>query len=437
LNGPVPEEPGEKRVSWVELYFDLIFVFAVGETTQIMVAVPHWSGFGRALGLFVPLWWTWIGFVVLYNRNPEDRASRRLFTLAGTLPCAVAAVETHAAAGGHGTAFMLALAAARLVLALAFAFTPGQGRQVAIGYGVSTVAFAVSAFLPGPWCYALWAFALIQEAGFLLLRDGERSRDRTREGGEEHHARRSRTESLRAMLRPPADPARRVDAAHLAERFGLMIIILLGEVVVAVGASAADVTVHGPRYWLGLLGGLFLAATLWWIYFTAAAPMSEYVLRASGGNPNLAYGLYAGGHLSPAFALLTMAAGVDLALSGEPPMAAAWFVTGGLAGYLMGSRALAADGRLRSGPLLRGVVVVATVCLALLRPLISTTGVVLAAAVWAAVIAGYVTWRLPVRLKDIADDPLAYFRPPPPGEPPPGEPPAEAADDQPTDQPVD
>jgi hypothetical protein len=53
------------------------------------------------------------------------------------------------------------------------------------------------------------------------------------------------------------------------------------------------------------------------------------------------------------------------------------------------------------------------------------------------VIAGYVTWRLPVRLKDIADDPLAYFRPPPPGEPPPGEPPAEAADDQPTDQPVD
>ena len=237
------EEPAEKRVSWVELYFDLVFVFAVSETTHIMVNDPRWSGFGRALGLFVPLWWTWIGFVVLYNRQYEDRTSQRLFVLAGTLPCAVAAIETHAAAAGHVTAFVAALAAARLVLALAFAFTADQGKQVAIGYGVSAVAFAVSAVVPGPWRYLLWAFALVQEAGFLLLRNGERSRKRGKE-------RPGRTEALRAMLEPPADPARRVDAAHLAERFGLMIIILLGEVVVAVGSSAVEVPVHDLRYWL-------------------------------------------------------------------------------------------------------------------------------------------------------------------------------------------
>ena len=405
------DEPGEKRVSWVELYFDLIFVFAVSETTHIMVTDPHWSVFGRALGLFVPLWWTWIGFVVLYNRHHEDQVSRRLFVLAGTLPCAVAAVETHAAADGHGMAFALALAAARLVLALAFAFSSDQARQVAIGYSASTAIFAASAFTPGPWRYVLWAFALIQEAGFLLLRDGERRR---REPGGERPARRSRTEALRDMLKPPADPARRVDAAHLAERFGLMIIILLGEVVVAVGASAVEVPVHDLRYWLGLLSGLVLAATLWWIYFTAAAPISEYVLRASGGNPSMAYGLYAGGHLSPAFALLTMAAGMSLTLSGEPPTAAAWFITGGLAGYLAGSQVMVADSRVRSAPLLRTALVVLTVCLAFLRPVISTTGVVLVAAGWAGVIAAYVTWRLPDRLKSIANDPLSYFRPPPP-----------------------
>src|SRR6185312_2603811 len=112
---------------------------------------------------------------------------------------------------------------------------------------------------------------------------------------------------------------RRVDAAHLAERFGLMMIILLGEVVVGVGTAAVDLPDHGARYWLGLLAGLVLAAALWWIYFTAAAPISESVLRSSGGNPSMAYGLYAGGHLSPAFALLTMAAGVSLALSGKAP----------------------------------------------------------------------------------------------------------------------
>ena len=407
-------EPGEKRVSWVELYFDLIFVFAVGETTHIMVTDPHWGGFGSALRLFILLWWTWVGFVVLYNRNHEDKISQRLFVLAGTLPSAVAAVEVHAAADGNEMAFVLALAGARVVLALAFAFTSDRARQVALGYGVSTVAFVIAAFLPSPWRYVLLAFALIQEAGFLLLRNGERSRER----GEERQARPSRTESLRAMLRPPADPARRVDAAHLAERFGLMMIILLGEVVVSVGGSAVEVTDHDPRYWLGLLAGLVLAAALWWIYFTAAAPTSEYVLRASGGNPTLAYGLYAGGHLSPAFALLTMAAGMSLALSGQAPRAAAWFITAGLAVYLTGSRAMAGDGRVRSGPLLRAAVVVVTACLAFLWPLISVTGVVLVAAVWAAAIAAYVTWRMPDRLKDIAADPLSYFRPPPQSAPP-------------------
>ena len=403
MNGPVAEEPGGKRVSWVELYFDLIFVFAVSETTHVMVSDPHWAGFGRALGLFIPLWWTWIGFVVLYNRQYEDRISQRLFVLVGTLPCAVAAVETHAAATGHGAAFIAALAAARFVLALAFAFTSDQGRQVAIGYGVSTVAFAVSAFVPGPWRYLLWAFALIQEAGFLLLRNGEGRRKRGKE-------RPSRTEAKRAMLEPPADPARRVDAAHLTERFGLMIIILLGEVVVAVGSAAVEVPVHDLRYWLGLLGGLVLAACLWWIYFTAAAPISEYVLRASGGNPSVAYGLYAGGHLTPAFGLLTMAAGMSLALSGEASPAAAWFITGGLAAFLVGSRVMVADGRGRFGRLLLAAVVVATVCLAFLRPLVSTAGVVLVTAAWAGAIGAYVTWRLPGRLESIAADPLAFFR---------------------------
>ncbi len=212
------------------------------------------------------------------------------------------------------------------------------------------------------------------------------------------------------MLEPPADPARRVDAAHLTERFGLMIIILLGEVVVAVGSSAVEVPVHDLRYWLGLLGGLVLAACLWWIYFTAAAPISEYVLRASGGNPSVAYGLYAGGHLTPAFGLLTMAAGMSLALSGEASPAAAWFITGGLAAFLVGSRVMVADGRGRFGRLLLAAVVVATVCLAFLRPVVSTAGVVLVTAAWAGAIGAYVTWRLPGRLESIAADPLAFFR---------------------------
>jgi low temperature requirement protein LtrA len=404
-----PQEPAGKRVSWAELYFDLIFAFAVTQPTHIMTADPRWEGLGRAVGLFVPLWWTWIGFVVLCNRYGEDRIPQRLFLLAGTLPCAVVAVETHSAAAGHVTAFACALAAARGVLALAFLFAAPGARDVSTGYGVSAVIFAASVFVPSPWRYVLWGFTLFQEGGFLLLRGAEQSGGRRRTRGA---ARPGRVESMRAMLKPTADAAHRVDAGHLAERFGLMIMILLGEVVASVAASAVGLPDHGLRYWTGLLAGLVLAAALWWIYFTAAAPLSESVLRASGGNPALAYGLYAGGHLSPAFALLAVAAGVSLAISGAASWASAWLVVGGLGVFLLGSRVMYVGQPGRFQSLRRYVTVGLTLCLAFLEPVISAAGVVLAAAVLAAAIAADVTWRTPSRLQLITADPLSYFRPP-------------------------
>jgi low temperature requirement protein LtrA len=184
--------------------------------------------------------------------------------------------------------------------------------------------------------------------------------------------------------------------------------------VVSVGASAVEIPGHDPRYWLGLLAGLVLAAALWWVYFTVAAPLNEYVLRASGGNPAMAYGIYAGGHLTPAFALLTISAGVTLTLSGAAPHAAAWFITGGLAAYLAGSQVLPTDPLPRLGRVLRAAIIPVTVCLGFLGPAISTTGVVVVAALWASAIAAYATWRTPARLQVIKADPLTYFRSAPP-----------------------
>src|SRR5262249_46781533 len=101
-----------KRVSFVELYFDLIFVFAARQTAHVMIEHPDWRGVAPSLGLFVPVWWTWIGFVMLYNLRGEDRTTHRLLVLAGTLPCAVAAVELHGSTGGNTAGFALALAGA-------------------------------------------------------------------------------------------------------------------------------------------------------------------------------------------------------------------------------------------------------------------------------------------------------------------------------------
>jgi low temperature requirement protein LtrA len=405
-----------KRVSWAELYFDLIFVFAVGQSVHVIVVEPDWHGILVALGLFATLWWTWIGYVVLYNRGGEDHASKRMFLLAGTVPCAIAAVEVHGAAEGHITGFAFALAGARLVLALAFLFQTEASRfarrRVTVGYAVSTVVFVASAMVPSPWRYVLWAATLLQEAGFLLL-DANKSGRTTRgaaRGEQRLPMAERRTAARRAMFAPPSDPSLAVDAAHLAERFGLFMIILLGEIVVSVGSAALDVHAPGTTYWLGLIAGLVLAAALWWIYFDSAVEINEYVLRASGGNPAMAYGLYAGGHLSPAFALLVVAAGVNLALTEHPPPAAAWLVSGGLAVYLIGTRAVGSIEVWRFARVIGLVTVAATACLAFLRPLVTTTGALVVAAVWAIGVAVIVSWQRPARLRQVAADPFILFR---------------------------
>jgi hypothetical protein len=57
-----------KRVSWVELYLDLVFVLAVAQLAHLIVTEPAMRSVWIALGLFFTLWWTWVGFAVLYNR---------------------------------------------------------------------------------------------------------------------------------------------------------------------------------------------------------------------------------------------------------------------------------------------------------------------------------------------------------------------------------
>ncbi|MBE8518535.1 low temperature requirement protein A [Amycolatopsis sp. H6(2020)] len=396
------DRTGGKRVGWVELYFDLVFVFAVGQVAHGIVADPHWARAAAALGLFATLWWTWIGFAVLYNRRGDDsRVADRLFVLAGTIPCGIAATQAHHVFEGHPAIFAAAMAGVRLILAAAHRW-PRDGadqRRISVGYAVSAVLFGVSAVVPHSW--ALWAVALLQEAGFLLLGDG-----RGRRRGE----RPTRETRWRLMLAPPRDPNLAVDSAHLAERFGLFMILLLGELVITVGTAALERPADDLGYWLALAGGLVLAGALWWVYFSSAVEIYERMLGFSGGNPALAYSLYAGGHLPPAFALLLMAAGVNLSLHEAPPHAAAWFTTAGLAIYLAGTRVFAAGSHRWYAALARAAALAATVSLAFLDRVLPAPAVVLVIAVWAvgtAAVTAVIRHRSLARLDE---DPVAFLR---------------------------
>jgi low temperature requirement protein LtrA len=302
--------------------------------------------------------------------------------------------------------FAAAMAGVRLILAAAHRWPARPGldqSRISWGYTVSAVLFGVSAFVP--YTGAVWAFALIQEAGFLLLGD----RPRRRRG--ESRERPSQAARWRVLLKPPSDPNLAVDSAHLAERFGLFMILLLGELVITVGTAALERPADDVAYWASLVAGLVMAGALWWLYFASAARIYERLLDLSGGNPALAYSLYAVGHLFPAFALLLVAAGVNLSLHESPPQAAVWFTTVGLTMYLAGTRVFSPPGRPRwyAGPA-RIAALAATVCLAFLGRVLPAPGVVVVVAAWAvgsAVVAAGIRHRA---LDRMGDDPVAFLR---------------------------
>jgi low temperature requirement protein LtrA len=353
------------------VYLDLVFVLAVGQLAHLIVEEPEMKRVWIALGLFVVLWWTWVGFAVLYNRHGADDTAQRILFLAASVPAGVAAVATEPAADGDIAVFALSLAVIRLVLAAAYGYKAGRTDVLRLRIGRACVAsaalFAISAAVPGPFRFVLWAFAIAVESGAMLAED----RDAMRRARREH--------SFTALA--PADPAVALDPQHFAERFGLFLIILLGEVVVEAGQASVDGNVATTAVWTALVAAMILAAGLWWLYFDSAVEINLKVLELSGGSPTMARAIFAVGHMLPAFALLITAAGVGLLLEEDPPHLAAWLACVGVGIYLAGTRVFLAATTRVSG-VARVLLLIATFQLARLEPALGAHAYVWLLAGW-------------------------------------------------------
>lgn len=323
-----------KAVSRVELYLDLVLVVAISQLSRLIVDKPELGTVWIALGLFVPIWWTWVDFAVLYNRHGEDDRDQRVLFLALSAPVAVAAVATGPASHGHVLAFALSLAVTRLMIAAAHLHDPDTTssvgdrlrRRTAAVSVLAAALFVVSIWVPSPFRYMIWVASVVCESRVLFSGDREAA----------HTARRER--NLKALA--PRDPAEALDPGHFAERFGLFMIILLGEVVAQAGESAAALQTQTASSWASLVASVALAGALWWIYFDAAADLDLRVLELSGGSPTMARTIFATGHMVPAFALLLISGGVGLLAHADPPRIAYVLTTVGTGMYLASTQTL-------------------------------------------------------------------------------------------------
>ncbi|GAA1294488.1 hypothetical protein Psi02_41480 [Planotetraspora silvatica] len=239
-----PTSPeNELRVSTIELFFDLVFVFTVTQLTTLVVGdfterapgAHHFTGQGvvQTLLIFGVLWWMYAGYAWLTNAVPPERPARRVLILCGMAGFLIMALAVPSAFDGGGVAFAIGYLVIVLVHGgLYLQASSAVFRLLPFNLGATALIFG-AAFASAPWNYVLWAAALVLvwTSPYFI---GQRG----------------------FALHP----------AHIVERHGLLVIIVLGESIVAIGigASGAHPT---PGLVVAALLGLALTAALWWVYF--------------------------------------------------------------------------------------------------------------------------------------------------------------------------
>jgi low temperature requirement protein LtrA len=329
----------EKRVAPLELFFDLVFVFALTQVTKLMSDHPTWEGLGRGMLVLALLWWAWGAYAWLTNYIAADEDRERLLMFGSMAAFLVAALAVPHAFDSDALMFALAYAIARWLHIFIFAeanddVDAGEAiRRLARTALPAPALLIVAAFVEGPAQTALWIAAIVIDfSGPFVF-------------------------GVRGF---------RVSPGHFAERFSLIIIIALGESIVAIAAGLqgeldADVI-------LAALLGLVVACALWWAYFDVVALVAESRFRRTEGYERLllARDSYSYLHLPMIAGIVLIAlavkktiADVDEPLKTIPVVA----LFGGVALYYAGHVGF----RLRNvGSINRPRTVAAVVCLALI-----------------------------------------------------------------------
>jgi low temperature requirement protein LtrA len=234
---------GERHASWLELFFDLVFVLAVAQVAHVLSGHADFGGFLKYVALFVPVWWSWVGYTFYADRFETEETIYRVLMFAGMLAVAALSLSLENAFSAAGDQpLIISYVLVRLVLIVLYirsAYYVPLARafslQFIYGIGIAAGLLLVSLFFEPPARYVIWAIAIALElvTPFLNLKT--------------------------ARIIP-------IDRSHVPERFGLFTIIVLGEAVIATANGASKVQWNPATITAASLG-FAMAACIWWINF--------------------------------------------------------------------------------------------------------------------------------------------------------------------------
>jgi low temperature requirement protein LtrA len=311
------------RVTNIELFFDLVFVFAVTQLSHTLLHNLTPMGAVHVALVFVAIWWVWIATSWVTNWLDPDRTPVRLLLIVLMLVGLVLSTSIPEAFGAKGLAFALAISTMEVGRSLFMLWALGDQNprntlnfKRIVSWQLLCAAFWISgAFFEGGERLAFWAVAvalvwIAPGAGFYVPGLG-----------------RSTSEDWD------------VDGNHLAERCSLFIIIALGESILVTGASFGELDwspVAAASFAIAFVG----AVAMWWIYFDTGAERGSRKIAAAADPGSIARLAYTYFHLLIVAGVIVSAVGDELVLAHplgtiEPPAVAV--LLGGPALYLAGS----------------------------------------------------------------------------------------------------
>lgn len=238
-------EEGERKATWLELFYDLVYVAVIAQLSHRLSAhVSAWE-FLKYSFLFLPMWWAWIGGTFYNERFEVDDVRHRFFTFLQMIPIAVMAYAIHGAFEDTSEIYAISYASVRLII-LYMWFRAGRDQDEAtrkmterfsIGFLISFGIWLGSVFVPAPGLFIMWGVALLVDLATPMT-----------------------TVKLQSQMP-------QFTKSHLPERFGLFTILAIAETVIGTVNGAMHVHPLGIRQGLMAVAGLLMAFAIWWVYF--------------------------------------------------------------------------------------------------------------------------------------------------------------------------
>ncbi len=288
----------EQRATFLELFYDLVFVFAVTQVSHLLLYNLTWEGAGQAMLVLLVVWWSWNYTTWVTNELDPESISVRGLMIALMLASLLMAVAIPHAFGDHALLFAgsyVAIQVGRHLFLTFVAAEPGtiereRAGRILTWFVAAGVLWIAGALVDGPARIALWLVALALDYGAPLVLFWVPGRPRL------------------------AGSTWNVETEHFAERFGLFVILALGESIVITGATTSALDLDTAR--IVAFGMAFLAtAALWWLYFSAVVRIAQRQLELSENRTLLARDAYTYLHVVMVAGVIVTAVGDELVIA--------------------------------------------------------------------------------------------------------------------------